>query len=182
MTIFASHQSLRAGLRSSINQILADIIELHEDILGELHRAVPHSEYTQIEYDLCRRTTTKRRQSLSAAPRRRKGAGGTSKPLMHLHHLRDIPGMIAEPQVAAEVAKIFNRKVCCYIKNILSGTLMPQPDVTVLHIRRVRCKLRNPHERYRFFQGKSPRMVKVSEGPRDIRIYYWRDKEFYRNL
>lgn len=109
---------MRAGLRSSINRILADIIELHEDILGELHRAVPHSEYTQIEYDLCHRMTTKRRPSLSTGLKRRKGAGGTSKPLVHLNHLRDIPGMIAEPQVAAEVARIFNKKVCDCIKII----------------------------------------------------------------
>ena len=109
---------MRAGLRSSINRILADIIELHEGILGELHRAVPHSEYTQIEYDLCHRAATKRCPSLSTGLKRRKGAGGTSKPLMHLNHLRDIPGMIAEPQVAAEVARIFNKKVRYCIKII----------------------------------------------------------------
>ena len=106
---------MRVGLRSSINQILAEIIELHEEILGELHRAVPHSEYTQIEYDLCSRTTTKRRPSLSAGIRRRKGADCSAEPLVHLNHLKDIPGMIAEPQVAAEVARIFNKKVSGYI-------------------------------------------------------------------
>ncbi|GJN72941.1 hypothetical protein PLICBS_007017 [Purpureocillium lilacinum] len=49
VTILASLPAVCMGLRASINQNLADIIELHEEILGEVQRLIPHSEYTQVE-------------------------------------------------------------------------------------------------------------------------------------
>lgn len=102
MTILASLPTLQAGLRSSINRNLTDIIELHEELLGELHRVVPHSEYTQL--DLPSKTKPSRHhrwRSLDAVP---EDKGDMS-------WLQQVPGMIAEPQVAADVAKIFARKV-----------------------------------------------------------------------
>ncbi|KAL1878771.1 hypothetical protein Daus18300_002047 [Diaporthe australafricana] len=104
VTILVSLPTMPSGLRSSINRNLADIIELHEELLGELHRAVPHSEYTQVN------------------PRPR------SKHHAHGHHrirsldvvleddgsmswLETVPGMVAEPNVVADVAQIFTKKV-----------------------------------------------------------------------
>ncbi|PHH87009.1 hypothetical protein CDD83_9425 [Cordyceps sp. RAO-2017] len=75
LTILASLPSMCTGLRSSINKNLTEIVELHEEILGELHRAVPHSEYTQPQW------------------------------------LQSVPGMLAEPQVVAEVSKVFAKKM-----------------------------------------------------------------------
>ena len=92
------------GLRSSINRNLADIVELHEEMLGELHRAVPHSEYTQLDITPSEKRAAPghhRWRSLDAVPEDREG----------LSWLDAVPGMIAEPQVAADVAKIFARKV-----------------------------------------------------------------------
>lgn len=93
------------GLRSSINGNLTEIVELHEDILGELHRAVPHSEYTQMEFSashLKQPSQSHRRiRSLDAVPENRDG----------MSWLSAVPGMVADPQVAAEVAKIFRKKV-----------------------------------------------------------------------
>src|SRR5687767_6055640 len=52
ITILASMPTLPAGLRTSINHNLAEIVQLHEEILGDLHRVVPDSEYTQPQVDV----------------------------------------------------------------------------------------------------------------------------------
>jgi hypothetical protein len=86
---------------------LAEIIELHEEILGELHRVVPISEYTQTEASISlsqmpAHPAHRRWRSLDAVPKHDK-----SGPL-----LQASPGMDTEPQIAAEVARIFTRRVC----------------------------------------------------------------------
>lgn len=105
VTILASLPSLSTGLRSSINSNLTEIVELHEEILGHLHRAVPHSEYTQME--IPPPATTPGASVLGH--RRWKSLGAI--PENSLSWLQNVPGMTAEPQVAAEVAKIFSQKV-----------------------------------------------------------------------
>lgn len=82
------------------------MIELHEDILGELHRVVPLSEYTQTEASISLsqmplHPAHRRWRSLDAVPKHDK-----SSPL-----LQASPGMDTEPQIAAEVARIFTRRV-----------------------------------------------------------------------
>jgi len=96
------------GLRSSINANLTEIVELHEEILGELHRTVPHSEYTQAELPMFvvkapsqGRQGHRRMKSLDAVPENRNG----------MSWLKRLPGMVADPQIVAEVAKIFRKKV-----------------------------------------------------------------------
>lgn len=96
-----------ASLRSSINQNLNDIVELHEEMLGDLHRAIPHSEYTQLKFPLQVPSAGsgfrghQRWRSLDAVPEDKDG----------ISWLREVPGMLADPQVAAEVAKIFSKKM-----------------------------------------------------------------------
>ena len=94
------------GLRSSINRNLTEIVELHEELLGDLHRAVPNSEYTQMELPaaLTRSATQghRRMRSLDAVPENRDG----------MSWLGNVPGIVADPQDAAEVAKVFGKKVC----------------------------------------------------------------------
>lgn len=105
MTLLASIPSLSLNLRASINRNLNDIVALHEDLLGDLHRIVPHSEYTQITSVGSpaphRSTGHQRWRSLDAVPEN----VGTAA------WLQKIPGMTAEPKVAAEVAKAFGKKV-----------------------------------------------------------------------
>ncbi|OTA53570.1 Dbl homology domain-containing protein [Hypoxylon sp. EC38] len=106
VTILASLPSPHMGLRSSINRNLTDIVELHEEILGELHRVVPNSEYTQPERILAtpNSPTVKnhhRWRSLDSVP---EDKGGTS-------WLQNIPSVIAEPAVACEVARIFGKRM-----------------------------------------------------------------------
>ncbi|GAP83449.1 hypothetical protein SAMD00023353_0201890 [Rosellinia necatrix] len=106
ITILASLPTLHHGLRSSINQNLTDIIELHEEILGELHSVVPHSEYTQPEYMAVKPGPPPsheyhRWHDLDSVP---EDKGGQS-------WLQSVPSAIAEPSIAAEVAQIFGRKM-----------------------------------------------------------------------
>ncbi|KAF1730183.1 Phosphatidylinositol 3,4,5-trisphosphate 3-phosphatase ptn1 [Beauveria bassiana] len=74
------------SLRLAIHQNLTEILRLHDEILGELHRAVPYSEYSYAD----------------AQPKghRRWSSVDLSR-----------PDMLAEPQTAAQVAKIFSQKV-----------------------------------------------------------------------
>lgn len=118
VTILASLPNTPPGLRSSVNRNLNDIVELHEEILGELRRVVPRSEYTQLdaplEHHRYRPPTSECQcwRSLDAAPESRDG----------ITWPRDVPGMLSEPQTAAEVAKIFLKKVS---GNSLGGALPP---------------------------------------------------------
>lgn len=96
--------TLPAGLRSSINRNLADIIGLHEELLGDLHRVVPHSEYTQLDISAATKShgfNHRRIRSLDSVPEDKDG----------ITFLESVPGMVAEPHVAAEVAQVFNKKV-----------------------------------------------------------------------
>ena len=106
--MLASLPTLPAGLRSSINRNLTDIVELHEEMLGELHRAVPHSEYTQPE-------AMPQRALLAPAPRghhRWRSLDAVPEDKDGMPWLRDVPGVLADPQTGAEVAKVFSKKVC----------------------------------------------------------------------
>lgn len=105
VTILASLPTLPPGLRSSINRNLTEIVELHEEMLGELHRAVPYSEYTQpelqLDVDNSGSRGHQRWRSLDAVPEDKD----------RVSWLREVTGVVADPQIAAEVAKIFSRKV-----------------------------------------------------------------------
>ncbi|KAI0164875.1 Dbl homology domain-containing protein [Xylariaceae sp. FL1272] len=106
VTILASLPTLQSNLRSSINQNLTDIIELHEEILGELHAVVPNSEYTQPEHVVVKTATDPSRRhhrwrSLDSVP---EDKGGIS-------WLNCVPSLVAEPHTAAQVARIFAEKM-----------------------------------------------------------------------
>lgn len=80
-------------------------MELHEGILGDLHRVVPNSEYTQPE-----RPQTAPHQparghhrwhSLDSVPENKRGTPRS----------QNDPGMTADPSVAVEVAQVFGKRV-----------------------------------------------------------------------
>lgn len=104
VTLLASMPTLSLNLRISINRNLNEIVGLHDEILGELHRVVPHSEYTQKDFTEPTRPPYghHRWRSLDAVPEHI--GGGPS-------WLQKIPGMTAEPKVAAAVARVFGKKV-----------------------------------------------------------------------
>jgi hypothetical protein len=103
VTLLASIPTLSLNLRASINRNLNDIVELHEELLGDLHRVVPHSEYAQstARVQALPANGHHRWRSLDAVPENTTGA----------NWLQKIPGMTAEPKVAAQVARVFGKKV-----------------------------------------------------------------------
>lgn len=139
VTILASLPAVCMGLRSSINKNLTEIVELHEEILGELHQAVPHSEYTQPDMTL---SPAKGRGQLAVdepEDRRWASADGVPGHGNRTAHLDGFPGMTTEPQVAAEVAKIFAKKVAplFLVLDPISSVERRahwSPDEPVLHI------------------------------------------------
>ncbi|RGP75012.1 hypothetical protein FLONG3_5880 [Fusarium longipes] len=107
INILAALPALPERLRSSINHNLDRILQLHEEILGELHRAVPDSEYSQADHLVVSskmvgpKTGHRRWSSLDALP----------EDEVNLQRLQNEPGIFSEPQVAAEVAKVFGKRI-----------------------------------------------------------------------
>jgi hypothetical protein len=87
---------------------LNDIVVLHEELLGDLHRIVPHSEYTQPQ-------STALSPSIhapkTAGHHRWRSLDVVPKAHSDEDWLHSIPGIMAEPEVAANVAKAFANKV-----------------------------------------------------------------------
>jgi hypothetical protein len=90
---------------------LTEIVKLHEELLGELHRAVPHSEYTQINVSPTITPFANPNCLHSHSHKRWSSLGAVPEQNMKARWLLKAPGMLADPQVAAEVAKIFAKKV-----------------------------------------------------------------------
>ncbi|KAL2154837.1 hypothetical protein VTH82DRAFT_3513 [Thermothelomyces myriococcoides] len=107
VTMLASLPSSPPGLRASVNRNLTDVVELHEEILGELRRVVPHSQYVQLdsamEQDESNSSTRGQRRwrSLDIMPESRARASWPT----------NLPWMASEPQTAAEVARIFSKRL-----------------------------------------------------------------------
>ncbi|KAL2264265.1 hypothetical protein VTK26DRAFT_8468 [Humicola hyalothermophila] len=103
VTILASLPSSPPCLRSSVNQNLADIVELHEEILEDIRCVVHGAEWNHedVSAQHARSNPSLRRvdhrASLDAVPEGRRGDSWS----------RDILGLLAEPQTAANVAKLF---------------------------------------------------------------------------
>ncbi|PTB64175.1 Dbl homology domain-containing protein [Trichoderma citrinoviride] len=112
VTILAALPSICVGLRSSINQNLTEIVKLHEELLGELHRIVPHSEYTQA--DLAPSMSSLPNPNCLHTHRRWSSLGAIPEQNVKARWLLKAPGMLADPQVAAEVSKLFAKKISCF--------------------------------------------------------------------
>ncbi|KAI8724890.1 DH domain-containing protein [Fusarium sp. LHS14.1] len=100
VNMLAALPSLSKQLRSSTNRNLHRILQLHDEILGDLHRVVPFSEYSQLEHPVLSKSGRNRSRGLNTLPE----CG------VNLQALHCVPGMLTDPQVAAEVAKVFSKK------------------------------------------------------------------------
>lgn len=81
---------------------------MHEELLGDLHRVVPHSEYTQNDYAHKHQPLGhKRWRSLDVVPEKNQNTAWYQR----------VPGLTAEPSVAADVAKVFGRQVSSLTMN-----------------------------------------------------------------
>jgi hypothetical protein len=111
VTILASLPANPPGLRLSVNQNLNDIVQLHEEILGELHHAVPYSEYTQPGVPLQNVESSASARELH----RWRSPGVLAEAKNGTSRMEEVTGMLAEPHTAAEVARIFSKKVSRYL-------------------------------------------------------------------
>ncbi|KAK4116423.1 Dbl homology domain-containing protein [Canariomyces notabilis] len=107
VTILASLPANPPGLRLSVNQNLNDIVQLHEEILGELHHAVPYSEYTQPGVPLQNAESSASARELH----RWRSPGVLAEAKNGTSRMEEVTGMLAEPHTAAEVARIFSKKM-----------------------------------------------------------------------
>ncbi|KAK1239664.1 hypothetical protein MKX07_001118 [Trichoderma sp. CBMAI-0711] len=88
---------------------LTEIVKLHEELLGELHRVVPHSEYTQA--DLAPSLSTLPNADCLHTHRRWSSLDAIPEQNVKARWLLKAPGMLSDPQVAAEVSKVFAKKI-----------------------------------------------------------------------
>ncbi|KAF5617184.1 hypothetical protein F52700_12697 [Fusarium sp. NRRL 52700] len=108
INLLAALPTLPERLRSSINHNLDQIIQLHEEILGELHRVVPDSEYSQADYLIA---SSSKSNNLKNGHRRRSSLDMVSGDQGSLQLLEKEPGVLSDPQVAADAAKIFSKRM-----------------------------------------------------------------------
>jgi len=110
--------SLSSQTRAAIQQNVTQILQLHEDLLGELHKTVPHAEYTQSagqeSYPITKAKHT-RFHSADIIPGRLLEAKTSRKSRHSLEIGRPTDhrpiGLVADTKTAGNVAKIFNKYV-----------------------------------------------------------------------
>ncbi|KAH6689120.1 RSP protein [Plectosphaerella plurivora] len=102
VTILASLPALSRGLRSSINHNLAEIVELHEDILGDLHRIVPDSEYSQSDASFPPRPLT----AAAHGHRRWRSLDVVPEDKDPMSWLKEVRGLSSEAQIAGDTLKM----------------------------------------------------------------------------
>lgn len=85
-------------------------MQLHEELLGELHRAVPCSEYTA-QQDAPAAVQPGPANAPAREHRRWKSLDAVPEGKDGVLWLHDVAGVAAEPQTAAEVARIFLKRV-----------------------------------------------------------------------
>ncbi|KAL1842289.1 hypothetical protein VTJ49DRAFT_5674 [Mycothermus thermophilus] len=106
VTILAAVQTSPKGLRPSVNRTLNDMVELHEEILREVKRALSDQEYSRPKAEEIGPSSAntgrghRRWRSLDLGLDRIDGVPG----------LRDMPGMLAEPKTAAKIARVFFKR------------------------------------------------------------------------
>lgn len=99
------------GLRDSIKRNLTEIILLHEEILDELNRLVPYSTPTKLNVSSGYRSPHSPSQRNSLSHRRWKSLDSVPEDSnIDLSALEE-PDALADPQLAAAVARIFGKRV-----------------------------------------------------------------------
>lgn len=119
--ILTALPNLPGHTKSSIQQNISQILQLHENLLAELHQAVPQADYTrsatQENYPVTRAKHI-RFHSADIMP----GRFAEHKVTRRLRHSLEIGrspdrrprGLVTDTKTVEEVAKIFNRHVYLY--------------------------------------------------------------------
>lgn len=112
-----------------ISNNLSDIIELHDELLGELHRAVPYSQYNRPDSRESGSliTCTDPIAAKMTGHRRWASLDGLARPPTPR-------GTSVEPQVAGEVARVFGKIVKRHKNTLIFGIGLTHPDEQVLRV------------------------------------------------
>ena len=116
--ILTALPTISGQTKLSIQQNLYQILQLHEDLLAELHHVVPHADFTKSsDQEVCPETKAKhiRFHSADVTPGRLTEHKATRK----LRHSLDIGrtldrrprGLATDTETAGNIAKVFNNHV-----------------------------------------------------------------------
>ena len=117
-TLLASICALSTHAKTLVRENLSQLLHIHEGILGELHKVMPHSEYSHahaketpaihyrghVRWHSADSGINKIKDSRLA--RRFRHSVDLARPPK-----QNIPGLTAEPKVVADVAKVFENRV-----------------------------------------------------------------------
>ncbi|QUC18730.1 uncharacterized protein UV8b_02971 [Ustilaginoidea virens] len=106
ITMLAALPSLHIGLRTSVNQNLCEMLQLHEDILNELRRVLSRSYNQECRYYRDVRVTEEVSQSDGQHMPYQFDADVSQVSESPKHH-----EAFADPQLVTEVSKIFHKKM-----------------------------------------------------------------------
>ncbi|KAK2593123.1 hypothetical protein QQS21_009172 [Conoideocrella luteorostrata] len=107
VTMLASLPSSHLGLRRSVNQNLCEILQLHEEILNELCRAVSHSD--DLDFNYYRSSIPA--SDISARDKEEKLCSVHCQDHFQTEHVPNSPRYFAEPQIVTEVSRVFEKKM-----------------------------------------------------------------------
>jgi len=138
--------TLSGQTRSSIQQNISQILQLHEDLLAELHQVVPQADFTRSAYQETYPVTKAKHirfHSADIVPGRF-AEHKTARRLRHSLEIGRTPdrrprGLVTDTQTAGNIAKIFNKHVSH--TRLLQYSSLTRSDETLLHIRGVRRAL-----------------------------------------
>lgn len=117
-TLLASVALLTPQKRDSIHRNVTQILQLHEDLLSELHNTIPHAECNQDEsqqtFAVLKTARHGRWHSVGAIPGRVTAieSARVNRHSLDIGKATETPaGLIAETKTAGDVAKVFNKHV-----------------------------------------------------------------------
>ncbi|KAG6037872.1 hypothetical protein E4U40_002084 [Claviceps sp. LM458 group G5] len=105
--MLASLPSSYSGLRRSVNQNLCEILQLHEELLSEVGRAIFQSNDEEVG-QFCSSAA-----HVNPVLLKQQWAQGGQLfcPDQRATHIDNPPGLCAGPQIVAEVSRVFEKKV-----------------------------------------------------------------------
>jgi len=126
--LFASLPTLPAQTRASIHHNISQILQLHQDLLDELHLAVPHADFTQTANEESYPVTKAKHirfHSADMIPGRLVEHKATCR-VRHSLEIGRSPdrrprAVVTDTKTVGQVAKIFNKYVCSMGK-LVSGS------------------------------------------------------------
>lgn len=116
--ILTSIPAIPSQTRVSIQQNISQILQLHEDLLAELHQAVPQAEFTQSTQQEIYAVTKAKHIRFHSADISRFAEHKVTRRVRHSLEIGRSPdrrprGLITNTKTVGDIARIFNKHVRC---------------------------------------------------------------------